>query len=280
MLRGILQGIKSFFVGSAAKPPPLELVFPAVEHWFESEEGQALLCAEQYLIKRSLNGCFGYHILQMSVTRQRSLCHTARVQHKFCVYPVAGNKQGQRVDVVADIQQLPLASGSVDAVLLHHSHEFAANPQQLLREVERVMVNGGHLIVVGFNPYSLMGLQSVLTRYLPRSIWHNKTFSHSRMEDWLSLLGFQVTQRQFGYHRFAGSRKKSRSNFWRFINRCVVSATKKLPLGSFYCITSVKQEAAMTPDSSRWRTAASGFTTLRPKANIRQGKVIPFKKIE
>ncbi|MCR8921783.1 class I SAM-dependent methyltransferase [Dasania sp. GY-MA-18] len=278
MLRSMLSACQYILGAKSSKAPPMELVFPAVEHWFESEEGQALLCAEQYLIKRSLNTCFGYHILQMSVTRQRSLCSTARVQHKFCVYPVAGNKLGQRVDVVSDIQQLPFASGSVDAVVLHHSHEFAAKPQQLLREVERVMVNGGHLIVVGFNPYSLMGLQSALSRYFPRSIWHNKTFSHYRMEDWLSLLGFQVTQRQFGYHRFAGNRKKSRSKFWRFINRCLIVATKKLPLGSFYCITSVKQEAAMTPDHSRWRTASTGFTSLRPKANIRQGKVIPFKK--
>lgn len=258
--------------------PPVELVFPAVEHWFQSEEGQSLFCAEQYLIKRSLNSCFGYYLMQMSVSREKLLCHTARVQHKFSVYPVAARSDRDNVDLVVDVEQLPLARRSVDAVVLHHSHEFVDNPQQLLREVERVMVNGGHLIVVGFNPYSLMGLQGMMTRFLPRSIWHNQSYSQGRMEEWLSILGFQLTQKQYGYHRFASKRKKHKGKIWSFASRLLNRITKHLPLGSFYCITAVKQEAAMTPDTAKWRAAANSISALSPKANIRHGKVVPFKK--
>ena len=270
--------IARFPLWAKPKKPPVELVFPAVEHWFQSDEGQSLLCAEQYLIKRSLGDCFGYFIMQMSVTREKLLCHTARVQHKFSVYPVTPRSPLDNVDLLVDVEQMPLASNSLDAVLLHHSHEFVDNPQQLLREIERVMVNGGHLIVVGFNPYSLMGLQGLLTRIFPRAIWHNKSYSQKRMEDWLSILGFQLTQKQYGYHRFAAKRKKHKGRAWSFVMRQINRITKQLPLGSFYCITAVKQEAAMTPDTASWRSAANSLSALSPKANIRHGKVVPFKK--
>ena len=279
MPSNISKRILSWFgLTSKAKKPPVELVFPAVEHWFQSEEGQSLLCAEQYLIKRSLASSFGYFIMQISVCREKLLCRTARVQQKFSLYPVAPRSPLDHVDLVSDIAQLPLASNSVDAVVLHHSHEFVDNPQQLLREIERVMVNGGNLIVVGFNPYSLMGLQGALTRFLPRSIWHNKSYSLGKMQEWLSILGFQLTQKQFGYHRYANKRNRSKHKLWSFFNRLTYNVTKKLPLGSFYCITAVKQEAAMTPDTAKWRPSATGFNVLNPKANIRHGKVVPFKK--
>jgi len=98
------------------------------------------------------------------------------------------------------------------------------------------------------------------------------------MEEWLSILGYQLTQRQYGYHRLASKRKKYTSKPWAFFARLAFHLTKKLPLGSFYCITAVKQEAAMTPDTVKWRSTASGLSALSPKANIRQGKVVPFKK--
>ncbi|MGK0441190.1 MAG: SAM-dependent methyltransferase [Pseudohongiellaceae bacterium] len=269
----------NFLLNYRAKKPPVELVFPAAEHWFQSEEGQLLLCAEQYLIKRSLSSSFGYFIMQMSVCRNKLLSRTARVQHKFCVYPIAGRSPLDHVDLVTDIEQLPLASCSVDAVVLHHSHEFVENPQQLLREIERVMVRGGHLVVVGFNPYSLMGIQGALARFFPRSVWHNKSYSQGHMEGWLSILGFQSTQKQYGYHRFAAKRKKSHNKLWVYVRRFIYHFTKKLPLGSFYCITAVKQEAAIiTPDTLKWRQAASNLSALSPKTNIRQGKIVPFKK--
>ena len=123
-----------------------------------------------------------------------------------------------------------------------------------------------------------MGLQGAIARFLPRSIWHNQTYSSAKMQEWLSILGFQLTQKEFGYHRLSGKRKKPRNSWRRLVARLFHQLTKQLPLGSFYCITAVKQEAAMTPDAVKWRAATAGFSALSPKANIRHGKVVPFKK--
>lgn len=258
------------------KKPPVELLFSAVEHWFQTDQGQLLLAAELRQLESSLAECFGYHLVQLSVSRKQVLYESSRVQHNFSCYPLAGlaNTTGAEVDVRSEFDQLPFATASVDAVILHHCHEFVENPQKVLREVERITVNGGHVIVLGFNPYSLMGIQGLITRYLPRSIWHNKSLSHHRMADWLSLLGFQLKQQQFGYHHLERRQRQSANGL---VNK-LYSLMRKLPLGSFYCMTAIKQEVALTPDSKHWLKSSPGFAALNPKANIRHGKVVPLKR--
>jgi SAM-dependent methyltransferase len=56
-----------------------------------------------------------------------------------------------------DFAELPFASQSLDLVVLPHVLEFAAEPHQVLREVERVLIPEGQVIICGFNPASLWG---------------------------------------------------------------------------------------------------------------------------
>lgn len=254
--------------------PPLSVLFPAVEHWFNSRRGQLLMASEQAILDQLLNDCFGYDLLQLSVSRQAILYESARVRHKYRAYPLRGqglNDKG-KVEVYTDLQQLPFASQSIDVVIIHHSHEFTDNAQALLREVERITVNGGHVIILGFNPYSLMGLQTLITRYLPRSIWHNRFLSHWRINDWLSLLGFHVKQQRFGYHYL--DKYKEADN--ALIKACC-KYLFKLPIGGVYCLSAVKQVAAVTPDTPRWLKTPRGFSVLTPKANMRRENVVPIK---
>jgi len=85
-----------------------------------------------------------------------------------------------------------VASHSVDALLLPHTHERSSEPHQLLRECERVLTGGGRLIVMGFNPWSVLGLRRLLTRGgWPPQV--HQLYSERRLRDWLSLLNFDVT---------------------------------------------------------------------------------------
>ena len=77
--------------------------------------------------------------------------------------------------------------------LLPHALEFASNPHQILREVQRVLVPEGHLIVAGFNPWSLWGVRRALKSgreaHYP---WCGRFINLPRLKDWLALLGFEV----------------------------------------------------------------------------------------
>ena len=102
--------------------------------------------------------------------------------------------------VVHDFAELPFASQSLDLVVLPHILEFAAEPHQVLREVERVLIPEGQLIVCGFNPASLWGARQVAGRlsgapFLPRD---GEFISLPRLKDWLKLLNMEVSRGHFG----------------------------------------------------------------------------------
>ena len=64
-----------------------------------------------------------------------------------------------------DLRQLPFAANSIDLVVMPHVLEFYDDPHQILREVERILIPEGQIVLTGFNPYSLWGLR----RRLPGS---------------------------------------------------------------------------------------------------------------
>jgi SAM-dependent methyltransferase len=107
---------------------------------------------------------------------------------------------GKQIAVALDFAELPFASQSLDLVVLPHVLEFAAEPHQVLREVERVLIPEGQVIICGFNPASLWGARQGISRitrshYLPAA---GEFISMPRMKDWLKLLNLGVTRSHFG----------------------------------------------------------------------------------
>jgi hypothetical protein len=63
----------------------------------------------------------------------------------------------------------------------------------VLREIDRVMMPEGRLVIVGFNPWSLWGLRSAIGFSRHQHPWNGHFNSLLRVKDWLSLLGFDVS---------------------------------------------------------------------------------------
>jgi SAM-dependent methyltransferase len=122
------------------------------------------------------------------------LLRESRIAHRMRVPPATGP------DLSRDCHELPLATQSIDLVVLPHVLEFAAEPHAILREVDRVMMPEGRLVIVGFNPWSLWGLRSALGFSRDEYPWNGRFLSLLRVKDWLALLGFDVTPgRLIGY---------------------------------------------------------------------------------
>ena len=106
--------------------------------------------------------------------------------------------------IEGDSTDLPFASESIDLIVLPHVLEFATDPHQILREVDRVLRPEGRLIISGFNPASLWGARQYLSRlvgtpYLPRD---GQFISLIRIKDWLELLNFSLDRGHFGCYKF------------------------------------------------------------------------------
>ncbi len=115
------------------------------------------------------------------------------------------------VALLCDFDALPFDSQSLDLVVLPHALELARDPHLALREVDRVLVPEGRVVVVGFNPSSLWGLRQGLGRirrmfrigsrrdlFLPRD---GEFMRYRRLRDWLRLLSFEVEDGRFGCYR-------------------------------------------------------------------------------
>jgi len=59
--------------------------------------------------------------------------------------------------------QLPLASQSVDLVVLPHVLESHDHPHEVLRETERVLMPEGQVVISGFNTGSLWRLRQMFS---------------------------------------------------------------------------------------------------------------------
>jgi SAM-dependent methyltransferase len=154
--------------------------------------------------------------------------------------------------VRCEAEALPFETDSLDVVIVHHVLEFSANPHALLRELHRVTVPHGRILLLGFNPWSMFGLRMAAGQFRGDSLWRNHLLSAPRVTDWLQLLGFDSDRVDFGFHR----PPLQRAARW-FDGESERPWTRHWPMGSVYLITAVKQVAKFTPIRPRWaRTPA------------------------
>ncbi len=202
--------------------------------WLKSPAGEYLLAWEQRHLDQAVADIFGFHALQLGLPELSAL-RANRMPHRWLAVETAPSVLARRVsadgyiDVVADddpepdsltfaepqaptlhchFDALPFDAASLDLVVLPHALEMARDPHRTLREVERVLVPEGRVLIVGFNPASLWGTRQRLGRmrravglgpehglFLPRA---GEFIGYRRLRDWLRLLSFEVESGRFG----------------------------------------------------------------------------------
>jgi SAM-dependent methyltransferase len=162
-----------------------------IEDWLLTPLGGYVMAWEQEKIDAVVDDLFGYNALQLGLPQLRLLVH-----NRIPLRQIAG--ESGAVDVSCDLRELPFATSSIDLVVMPHMLEFHDDPHQILREVERVLIPDGQLVITGFNPISLWGLRRKLSsrpRVFPFS---GNYLSVLRLKDWLQLLNFEVDRGNFG----------------------------------------------------------------------------------
>jgi SAM-dependent methyltransferase len=152
--------------------------------WFSTPLGAYLVEHEQSYFDRAVADIFGYNALQLGMP-ELDLLRTSRIPLRCRVGPAGA------VNLRADFRDLPIASNSADLVLLPHVLEFAEHPHQILREVARVLMPEAHVVIAGFNPFSLWGVRRTFHRGTDFP-WRGRFITLMRVKDWLALLGFEV----------------------------------------------------------------------------------------
>jgi len=169
----------------------------ALQDWYSRELGQALLETEKRELEQLLPDLFGYHLLQVGSPTGEVLSDSSRISHRILLE----SEQIFNFDNTASSPSLwgcpdalPICSDSVDVVILPHTLEFEEDPHQVLRETDRVLVPEGHVVILGFNPWSLWGLWRIFFSRWGGTPWTGQFRSMLRIKDWLALLGYDVVQ--------------------------------------------------------------------------------------
>jgi SAM-dependent methyltransferase len=229
--------------------------------WHGSPLGALLAEYERRMVAEALDDVFGLQLLQIGEWSDADrLLDNARTQRSSVITWGPGNGAGERytpgkpagsgpdpapmaplADARADTRatrgnghgrpppprifskpsELPVASDSIDAVLLPHTLEFEGDPYAVLREVERVLVGEGHLLVLGFRPLGAWGLRHrMVVGGFPPGL--ARLLSEGRLRDWLALLAFEVISVKRFLHRLpvapaslAEARARAAAGEWR-----------------------------------------------------------------
>jgi len=233
-----------------------------LEVWYRSPLGSQLATVESTVVGHMLERLFGYHLLQVGATPSfRDLAAESCIRHWILTTPsLATGLPGTLVAALPDA--LPIASDSVDAVILPHTLEFSVDAHRVLRETERVLIPEGRVIVLGFNPVSLWGLRRLLPGSRQHVPWCGNFLAPSRVCDWLQLLGFDVEQQKRLMFRppWPGALSPRFSAVDSFGQRYFSI------FGGGYAIRAVKRVSTLTPLMPRW---------VQRRAVLRGGAVEP-----
>lgn len=169
---------------------PGRLSIPGLERWLRSPQGRYVLDWEQACVDETVADIFGYNALQIGLPQ----CDFLRT-NRIPLRQTAAEQSGAAV--CCEFTALPFASNSIDLIVLPHVLEFSDDPHQILREVERVLIPEGQLLILGFNPISLWGMRRLFGRSAEFP-WTGHYLSQLRVRDWLQLLGCEVARSNYG----------------------------------------------------------------------------------
>ncbi len=175
--------------------------------WFRSPVGRRMLSQERELIDQCRKHYGGRFLVQVSGAGVSLLGKLNNRQLKTAVYPSPPGKISQKLSgypwLVSELDQMPLETGSVDFLVLHHVLEFSEDPHAVLREASRVLSPQGHMLLIAFNPYSLFGLRKSMQLTLRKTIpWSHHSLSRGRVTDWLRLMNCEPLNVAFGFYSF------------------------------------------------------------------------------
>lgn len=222
--------------------------------WHLHGAGHLLLEAELAQMDDVLQNLFGYHLLQIGRSHDEDLLASSRISHRIVLDDDIEHGDCSATILRGTLDELPIASDSIDVVVLPHTLEFEQDPHRVLREVERVLIAEGHVVLLGLNPWSLWGMVRWVRRRHGAPPWCGRFLGLMRIKDWLALLGFDVVlTRQY----FFRPPLKQEGLMRKLMFMEKIGARLWPRLSGAYLVVAKKRVTTLTPIKPRWKPRRS-----------------------
>ena len=238
----------------------------AQENWFDSGLGQWLLAAESEHCQNLVPAGYYPAALQIGMARKDFLAPIEIDQRYYVNLPservgsdaIAGmpDKKRDGHHVIAEPHALPFGDKTHSLIVMPHCLDFCKDPHQVLREVNQILIPEGCIVVMGFNQFGTWSPARLVNRLSKKqyhqSPWQGYNYSVRRVQDWLSLLGFDIVGAKMMAYQPPMQNEKWRNKL-SFINQM---GDRWFPgLGSVYMVVGKKREIASSSGVHRlaWR---------------------------
>jgi SAM-dependent methyltransferase len=218
--------------------------------WFDQPLGHLLQAAIASHLNTVLSSLYGNVVLQLGRVGHMKLMEGTAAPTQIMLDLNATTDPDRSVRSHA--YALPFEGRSVDIAILPHTLDFAEDPHKVLRELDRVLIPEGHAVIIGFNPFSLWGLRHVFSWKKKQAPWNARFFSAARINDWMSLLGYEVEDTKLLFQRPPVKNQKVMQKLF-FLEKL---GNRLLPqIAAVYVIVVKKQVLGMTPLQPNWKTS-------------------------
>ena len=177
----------------------MDIILRQMDIWYAGVPGSFLFDAECAALDKVLPHFKGQYLLQIGGPSEKILFGKSPIRYRIRLSPEHDSVY-RGVSIQSTFDELPFLPESVDVVLLPHVLEFLKNPADMILEIANILKPEGHLIILGFNPFSLWGCYKMLARdrYLP---WRGEFRSEMRVRNWLRKAGLVVVDKRTVFFR-------------------------------------------------------------------------------
>lgn len=173
------------------KSVPHKLDQTDYQRWISRADSQRMLALQATWLQNQISQLQGQHLMYHGLDLNRECLSTSPVRHKFRM-GLPWQEGVIEADAWMNSSSWPFSNQSIDVVVLQHSLDFTRRPHQMIREASRVLADDGHLVIVGFNPWSWWGGLRALMPFATHIPWVANMIGIKRLTDWLALLGYTI----------------------------------------------------------------------------------------
>lgn len=233
--------------------------------WLMTPLGRNLLEMETRLVQETIEDEFGEECVQVGVWGDSSqFTQHSRTQRQTLLVGPDDTGSGADDLVIAESHRLPIASDSVDSILLPHTLDYSEHPHAVLREVHRVLRAGGHLTLLGFRPGGLWGLRRLVPgAEIPPGT--QDLISDRVLRDWMKVLDMRVFSVERYFFRWPLHGRRAKSTKWEELGRRFWPE-----MSACYMISAQKRISTLTPVRPLWR----------PKTKVVGGLAEPSRRAQ
>lgn len=219
-----------------------------IHTWYQQPLGSKIIQLERQQLMQLPKTLFGNSILQFGAY---PYFNCLDLKNNASYLTVAPNCPAQTSlsHTQATYTELPFPPNSFDTIIMPHILEFASKPKTIMTETWQTLAPEGHLIIIGFNPWSFNNLWHFFDKTKINLPAWATFYSASKIYQWLRNDYYEIAH-HCHFHYLPLSTAEHHGMKWMSFEKLANGLL--LNCGSLYLLVLKKSLIPLTPLRTRW----------------------------